>query len=121
MSEKGHSGSSNRFTNYNEIELYHPQYIKALNDLLTYEAKVEEFLMHRYGNNTVENILNTAKYHDYINDNNNDGSILSKMAKKRNLLFEVYLLHFAPLISQHGYATAVEYDTIATTHIKQTI
>lgn len=103
---------------YDQLQEAHPGYTNILKLLLLHDQKVEDYLTRKYGVDTLENILATAKYNDYIDKKRDDGTALSKLAQKRNTLMEMYLQHFAPLVSAYGYATAIKYDEMATKYLK---
>lgn len=103
---------------FDELQDAHPLYTNALKTLLLHDQRVEDYLISMYGVDTLENLQATSKYHNYIDTNKDDGSILSKFARKRNLLMELYIRHFSPLISVYGYATAVNHDKMATAYLK---
>jgi len=72
------------------LSLSYPDFIKAARDLALYDVKIKNWIEQNYGKDTLNNIIQTKSYYNYLDNKTNDGTPLARFAAKRAQLFDVY-------------------------------
>jgi hypothetical protein len=105
----------------NKIQLEYPELYKISRKLHQYDKQVSDLFIKNYGNNTYDNLTITNEYHKEL-ENVSNGILkdtdLSKLAQKRQEIFQEYSVVTYEITKTIGFSKTLEQMDILDKYFK---
>lgn len=104
-----------------QIKKNYPELYNISKQLHNFDEKVSNMFIEKYGNNTYDNIMKTHEYNKEIENVHNGilkTSSISKLAQKRQKIFQIYTDVTFQITKKIGYSKTIEYMDVLTKYFK---
>lgn len=104
------------------LESRFPEFCNAIKNMVLYDKKVEDWIIKKYGSDTIEHLIAFNDYNKQMISNDNSDIIhpnIIKFAKKKKALFEKFQALSYQVYSTEGFQNAQLYSEFMHLHYKQ--